>query len=272
MENTNLPIEIGHWLLALLPIIVLLIFLVFLRWKAPEAGPIGMFVAAIIAVVAFRTPWDTLAVAGAKGVWDAIFILYVVWPALLLYRVTEQAGAFDALRRGIQKFSRNQLYLVLAFGWVFASFLQGIAGFGTPIAVVAPLLLAIGVRPIYAVAIPLIGHSWANMFGTLAVGWLATLQVIDLQNETATAFQTGILLWIPNLTAGFMIAWMFGRMAAIRQAWPVILIISLVHGGGQLALTLWNPVLSNFPGSNGRPGDRLPAFQVGSILRTGGRN
>jgi lactate permease len=43
-----------------------------------------------------------------------------------------------------------------------------------------------------------------------------------------------------------VIAWMFGRMAAIRQAWPVILIISLVHGGGQLALTLWNPVLSNF--------------------------
>jgi lactate permease len=246
MENTNLPIDIGHWLLALLPIVVLLIFLIFLRWKAPEAGPIGMFVAAAIALLAFQTPWETLAVAGAKGVWDAIFILYVVWPALLLYRITEQAGAFDALRRGIQQFSRNQLFLVLAFGWVFASFLQGIAGFGTPIAVVAPLLLAIGVKPIYAVAIPLIGHSWANMFGTLAVGWLATLQVIDLQNETATAFQTGILLWIPNLTAGFMIAWMFGRMAAIKQAWPVILIISLVHGGGQLALTLWNPVLSNF--------------------------
>jgi lactate permease len=84
--------------------------------------------------------------------------------------------------RGILRFSQNRLFLVLAFGWVLASFLQGIAGFGTPIAVVAPLLLAIGVKPVYAVVIPLIGHAWANMFGTLAVGWLATLQVVDLEN------------------------------------------------------------------------------------------
>lgn len=93
-----------------------------------------------------------------------------MWPALLLYRVGDRAGAFVALREGIERFSRNELFLVLAFGWVFASFLQGIAGFGVPIAVVTPLLLALGVRPIYAVLIPLIGHAWANMFGTLAVG------------------------------------------------------------------------------------------------------
>jgi lactate permease len=250
IEASSLPIDLLHWLLALSPIIVLLVLLVGLRWKAPEAGPIGMFGAALIAYFAFQAPLDTLAVAGAKGVWDAIFILFVVWPALLLYRVTERAGAFVALRHGIEKFSNNQLFLVLAFGWVFASFLQGIAGFGTPIAVVAPLLLAIGVRPIYAVAIPLIGHAWANMFGTLAVGWLATLQVVDLENETATAFQTAILLWLPNLLGGFTIAWLFGRMKAVMHAVPLVLIISLVHGGGQLLLTLWDPVLSNFIASS----------------------
>jgi lactate permease len=244
--EAQLPITLGLWGLALVPIIVLLVFLVVLRWKAPEAGPVGMFTAVAIALFAYQTPWDTLAVAGAKGVWDAVFILYVVWPALLLYRVTDGAGAFVALRRGIEKFSNNELFLVLAFGWVFASFLQGIAGFGTPIAVVAPLLLALGVRPIYAVAIPLIGHAWANMFGTLAVGWLATLSVIDLENVTETAFQTAIMLWIPNLLAGFTIAWMYGRMKAVMHAWPLILIISAVHGGLQLGLTLWNPVLSNF--------------------------
>jgi lactate permease len=246
MEDTQLPINLTYWLLALAPIVVLLLLLVVFRWKAPEAGPVGMFVAAAIAFFLYETPWDTLAVAGAKGVWDAIFILYVVWPALLLYRVTDRAGAFQALRRGIEQFTSNSLFLVLAFGWVFASFLQGIAGFGTPIAVVAPLLIAIGVRPIYAVAIPLIGHAWANMFGTLAVGWLATISVIDLQSQTETAFQTAIMLWVPNLLAGFTIAWMYGGMKAIRHALPMILAMTMVHGGGQLALTLWNPVLSNF--------------------------
>jgi lactate permease len=246
MQDSELPINLTLWLLALVPIVLLLVLLVGFRWKAPEAGPIGMFAAAIIAFLAYEAPWETMAVAGAKGVWDAIFILYVVWPALLLYRVTDSAGAFQALRKGIQQFTSNDLFLVLGFGWVFASFLQGIAGFGTPIAVVAPLLVAIGVRPLYAVAIPLIGHAWANMFGTLAVGWLATISVVDLQDLTETAFQTAILLWIPNIMAGFTIAWMYGRMAGVRHALPMIMLVTLVHGGVQLGLTLWNPVLSNF--------------------------
>src|SRR5690349_15656142 len=102
MQTTaQVPVDLLHWVLATLPIIALLVFLVPLRWRAPEAGPMAMFTAAIVALIAFRTPWDTLAVAGAKGVWDAIFILYVIWPALLLYQITKQAGAYDALRQGI---------------------------------------------------------------------------------------------------------------------------------------------------------------------------
>ncbi|MEW5746794.1 MAG: L-lactate permease [Nitrospirota bacterium] len=245
MQN-QLPITLLHWIVALLPILVLLFLLVFRRWKGPQAGPVSMFTAWAIALLFFRTPFETLAVASAKGVWDAIFILYVIWPALLLYKVADRAGAFEALRLGIRHFSRNRLFLVLAFGWVFVSFLQGIAGFGVPIAVAAPLLVAIGVRPLYAVAIALIGHAWANMFGTLAVGWLATIKVVELENVTGTAFQAALLLWIPDLLAGFTIAWLFGRMSGVRHAWPLVLIISLIHGGGQLALVLWNPVVSTF--------------------------
>jgi lactate permease len=165
----DLPVEPINWALALLPLVVLLILLAGLHWKAPEAGPIGLFLAAGIALFAFEAPLEVLAVAAGKGVWDAIFILYVIWPALLLYRVVDRAGAFEALHAGIERFSRNELFLVLAFGWVFVSFLQGITGFGVPIAVVAPLLIGLGVRPLYAVVIPLIGHAWANLCGTLAV-------------------------------------------------------------------------------------------------------
>jgi lactate permease len=245
-QETQLPVDLLHWMLALVPLIVLLVLLVGLRWKAPEAGPIGLLAAALVALLAYQAPWETLAVAGAKGVWDGIFILYVIWPALLLYRVAERAGAFVALREGIERFSNNELFLVLAFGWVFASFLQGITGFGAPIAIVAPLLIALGVKPVYAVVIPLIGHAWANLFGTLAVAWLATLQVIDLQDPTTTAVQTAMLLWIPNLLAGVGIAWLFGRGSAVMHALPMILIISAIHGGGQLLLSMWNPVLAAF--------------------------
>jgi lactate permease len=245
-EETQLSIDLLHWGLAAAPLGVLLVLLVGLRWKAPEAAPVGLATAAAVAILAFATPADTLAVAGAKGVWDGVFILYVIWPALLLYRVADRAGAFVALRDGIERFSDNELFLVLAFGWVFASFLQGITGFGAPIAIVAPLLIAIGVRPVYAVVLPLIGHAWANLFGTLAVAWLATLQVVDLQDQTLTAVQTAILLWIPNLMAGLGIAWLFGRGPAVLHALPMVAIISAIHGGGQLLLASWNPVLAAF--------------------------
>lgn len=243
---SNLPVDVWHWLLALSPILLLLVLLAVLGWKAPQAGPVGLFLGALIAVLFFETPLETLAAGVGTGVWDAIFILFVVWPALLLYRVTEAAGAFAALREGIMRFSQNRLFLVLAFGWVFASFLQGIAGFGTPIAVVAPLLVAIGVKPLYAVVIPLIGHAWANMFGTLAVGWLATLQVIDLEDQAQTAIETTLLLWVPNLLGALTIAWLFGRGKAVMHALPFILIVTLIHGGGQLALAFFTPILSTF--------------------------
>jgi lactate permease len=242
----DLPIDLLHWGAALLPIVVLLVLLAGLRWKAPEAGPVGMFLAAGIALFLFQAPLEMLAVAAGKGVWDAVFILYVIWPALLLYKVADQAGAFEALRVGITRFSKSDLFLVLAFGWVFASFLQGIAGFGVPIAVVAPLLIGLGVKPIYAVVIPLIGHVWANMFGTLAVGWLATEQVITMEDPTETAFQTALMLIVPNALAGGVIAWLFGRMKAVIHALPMIAIIVAIHGGVQAALVLFNPVLSAF--------------------------
>lgn len=246
MESNQLPVTLLSWVLALAPVVVLLVLLAVRRWKATQAGPVGMFAAAIIALLVFQTPWETLAVAAAKGVWDAIFILFVVWPALLLYVVTDRAGGYDALRQGVAHFSRNELFIVVALGWVFSSFLQGIAGFGTPIAIVAPLLVAYGVKPIYAVAIPLIAHIWGKMFGTLATGWLATLQVVDLADETATAVQAALLLIIPTVLGGFTVVWMYGRWPAIRHGWPLVLIISAIQGGGQLVLMFVDPVVSAF--------------------------
>jgi lactate permease len=244
--STELPFTLLHWSLAVFPMVLLLVLLIFQRWKAPEAGALGMLFTLVIAALAFQAPFQDLAVASAKGAWDSVYILYVIWPALFLYLIGKNSGAFDALGRDIVHFSRNELFLVLGFGWVFASFFQGIAGFGTPVAVAAPLLVAIGVRPLHAVAITLIGHAWANMFGTIAVSWLATTQVVELVDPSATAIQTALLLWIPNLSAGFMVAWLYGRWPAVKHALPFVLIISAIQGGGQLLLADVNPIICNF--------------------------
>jgi len=246
MQAAQVPVDVLHWVLAILSIVALLVFLVPLRWRAPEAGPMAMFTAGIVALIAFQTPWKTVAVAGGKGVWDAIFILYVIWPALLLYQVTKQAGAYDALRQGIAKFSRNELFIILALSWVFASFLQGIAGFGAPVAVVVPLLLAMGVKPIYAVAMGVIAHAWARFFGTLGVGWLATLQVVELKDIPRAAYEASLLILIPTYLGGLFVVWLYGRWPAVRHAWPLVLILGTILGVGQLLAAMISPELSTF--------------------------
>jgi lactate permease len=245
----EIPISVEFVVLAIVPIVVLLVLLIGFKWKGTEAGPVGMFAGLLIALFAFLMPWQGLSVAIATGIWDAIFILFVIWPALILYKVIDAAGGIVALRKAFTRFSCNELFLILAIGWVFSSFFQGISGFGTPIAVVAPLLVGLGVAPLYAVAIPLIGHAWAKMFGTLGVGWLATLQVVDLSNPLGTAILSAALLWIANLLGGLAIAWMYGRMAAIKNAFLMILVISSAHGGIQLGLMYFSPELSTFVAS-----------------------
>jgi lactate permease len=246
MQSAQVPVDLLHWVLAILSIVALLVFLVPLRWRAPEAAPMAMFTAAIVALLAFRTPWDTLAVAGAKGVWDAIFILYVIWPALLLYQITKQAGAYDALRQGIAKFSRNELFIILALSWVFASFLQGIAGFGAPVAVVVPLLIAVGVKPIYAVAMGVLAHAWARFFGTLGVGWLALLRVANVEDVVRAAYESALLILIPTYLGGLLVVWLYGRGPAVRHAWPLVLILGTILGVGQLLVAFISPELSTF--------------------------
>lgn len=242
----NIPITLSNWLLSITPITALFVMLIFMNVSAPIAGGIALLISLAIGMIFFQAPLDSVFVGLSKGAWDALSILLVVWTALLLYQVIRNSGAFESIRNGVQNISKNYLFLSLAFGWVFASFLQGVAGFGAPIAIVAPLLIGIGLKPVYAVVLPLIGINWANMFGSLGTGWLATINLVDLENETLMLLFTGIMLWVADLTAGLIIAWLFGKMNGVKEGLPAILIISLIHGGGQIAALQFNPILGSF--------------------------
>ena len=241
------PVDLVSWGLAVLPLALLLVTLVAFRWQAHEAASIGLFAAVLVGLTAYRMPLADIAVASGKGIWDAVFVLYVIIPALIFYHVIDRANGFDALREEVKSVTRNELFLVLGFGWVFVSFMQSISGFGTPIVVVAPILLALGVKPVYSVAIPLVGHAWANTFGTLGVAWLALESTVGLEAVTLTAAAAGVLLWMVNLAGGLTVAWMYGRTQAVKHALPMITVISLIAGGGQLlGIYVWQAAFANF--------------------------
>lgn len=240
------------WGLAFLPLAVLLLLMLGASWGAAEAGPVAWGAAILIGFLIFQAPVEVLGFESARGVWSALTVLYVVWCSILLYEVSHEGRAFEPLRRGITHLLPHPLLQVLAFGWAFASFLQGITGFGVPIAVCAPLLVGIGVRPLYAVAIPLIGHAWNNTFGTLAVAWLGLKEVTAMDPLLAaeTALYAASFIWILNLFGGFLVCWLYDRWNGIRQGLPVILVMSLLQGGLTLGLSQWNDVLNGFIASS----------------------
>ena len=240
----DLPFNAGLWLAAALPLAAVLVLLIGLRWRASSAASVGYFLAAGVALTLFGASLELVALQSVKGVWDALLIAYVIVPALLLYEISDEAGAFHTIRRGIEALTPNTLLHILAFGWVFPSFLQGITGFGAPIAVAAPLLLAIGVKPLWAVVIPIIGHAWGKTFGTLGVAWEALARVAHINDPTLAVVATCIMLALANLLAVVAIAWWYGGARGLREAWPAILVIALLHGGGQLAVALVAPNLA----------------------------
>lgn len=248
----DLTVSWTSWLLAFVPLAGLLIFMLWWRWGAAEAGPVAWIVAVIVGWTYFEMPAEAIGYETAKGAWSALTVLYVVWASILVYEVTHEANAFEPLRRGITKVLPHPLMQVLAFGWAFASFLQGVTGFGVPIAVCAPLLVGIGVRPLYAVVIPLIGHAWNNTFGTLAVAWFGLKEVTAMGPALAaeTALYAAAFIWVLNLLGGFLVCWLYGRFDGIRKGLPVILVMSAIQGGLTLALSQWNDTLNGFIASS----------------------
>ena len=205
-----------------------------------------MSLALLIAGLLFGSSPLALLFETGKGVWNAATILLVIWPAIYLYEITCEVKAVEAIRTGIQRITKHELLQILILGWVFPSFLQGITGFGVAVAVGAPLLLSIGVRPLYSIVIVLLGHSWGATFGTLALAWEALVQQSSMNGneQVYAAFLAAAMIWIFNFLAVLYICWLYGRMRAIQSVWPVVVGLSLVMGGGEYGLP---PLIQQFP-------------------------
>lgn len=246
----NIPVTPFLWGTALLPIIILMLLMTVFKWGAMKAAPTGAAVTAAVGIFFYRANLKVILVESAKGLWSAGIILLIVWTAVLLYQVGNEVHAFCVIRDGMKKFLPDELLLVLALGWIFESFLQGITGFGVPVAVGAPLLIGIGVKPVWAVIIPLLGQSWGNTFGTLGAAWDALAMSADLTAQSkeyiCTAIYAALLLWMWNFVIGLSICWFYGKQEAVKRGIPAVFLLSLTQGGGEAWLAGITPTLACF--------------------------
>ncbi|MDO4474031.1 MAG: L-lactate permease [Eubacteriales bacterium] len=245
-----IPVTPLTWGAAILPIIVLLILMIRFQWGATEAAPVGLLITVFTGFVLYKANIRLIASESAKGIWNALIILLIVWTAILMYQVSDEAKAFLVIRNGMRKLLPNELLLVLAMGWIFESFLQGITGFGVPVAVGAPLLIGIGVKPLWAVIIPLFGQAWGNTFGTLGAAWDSLAMSAGLaagsREYLVTALWTAAFIWFWNVIAGLAMCWFYGKAKALKKGFTAVLILSLIQGGGELLLTQVNTTISCF--------------------------
>lgn len=246
----NIPVNLLMWGMAFLPIIVLLLLMMKFQWGATEAAPVGLLITVVTGLTLYKADLRLIVSESAKGIWNALIILIIVWTAILMYQVGEEAKAFLVIRDGMRKLLPNELLLVLAMGWVFESFLQGITGFGVPVAVGAPLLIGIGVQPMWAVIIPLFGQAWGNTFGTLGAAWDSLAMSANLaagsKEYLMTAFWTALFIWFWNLVGGVATCRFYGKGKAVKKGFVAVMIISAIQGGGELLLTQVNTTISCF--------------------------
>lgn len=154
-------------LLAALPLLIIAVLLVGFLWPAGRAMPVAWAAAALVAYFAWQMPPVWIAAASISGVMTAIEILWIVFGALLLLYTLMQSGAVDRINAGFAAISEDRRVQVVVLAFFLATFLEGVAGFGTPAAVVAPLLLALGFPALAAVVAALVGHAIATVFGAV---------------------------------------------------------------------------------------------------------
>jgi len=237
------------FILALIPILLILVLMVGLRWGAARAGAAGYLSALLIALAAFGSGPQLLAYAHAKAALLALDVLLIIWAAFLLYRVADEAGAIRRIGDSLPHLTSDPGMQALVIGWVFASFLQGVGGFGVPVAVIAPLLVGLGFAPLSAVAIPSIGHGWAVTFGSLGSSFQALMAASDLPGHSL-APPAATFLGLAGLLSGWMVAHAAGGWQAVRRLALAVLVLGLVMGLVQYLAAvagLWN--LAAFSGS-----------------------
>ena len=241
LESTTLDLYLD-WLLAFLPILAVLVLMLRFRWGGAKAGAVGWLAALLVAGLRFGAGWQVLAYAQVKGLLLSLFVLYIIWAALLLYRVTDEAGALEAIGAGLPRLTPDRGLQALLLGWVFGAFLQGVSGFGVPIAVVAPLLVGLGFPPMAAVIIPSVGHVWAVTFGSLGSSFYALMAATGRSGEELAPW-SAVMLGLACLACGAGTLWAAGGKRTLRAGLVPLLLIGAVMASSQfLAVThgLWS--------------------------------
>jgi lactate permease len=217
------------FILATIPILLILILMVGLRWGAVQAAVAGYLSALVIASFFFGAGPLVLVYSHLRALLLALDVLLVIWAAFLLFRVADEAGAIQTIAEALPHLSADRDLQAMITGWVFASFLQSVGGFGVPVAVTAPILISLGFSPLASVLIPSIGHGWMVTFGSLALSFQTLVATSGLPGSLL-APPSALFLGLIAPLIGLMVAHAAGGWKAVRKLWLEAVILGVAMG------------------------------------------
>jgi lactate permease len=228
-------------LVAAIPVVVLLAALAFFHVKAHVAALLGLLLALAIAVGVYGMP---LSMAGATAAYGAAFGLlpigWIILHAIFIYDITVKTGKFEVVKDTIAGLAGDRRIQVLLIAFAFGAFIEGAAGFGTPVAISAAMLIGLGFRPLAAAGLALIGNTAPVAYGALGTPIITLAKVTGL-NEGLLSAMAGRQLPLFSLIVPFWLVWAMAGFRGMLGVWPACLVAGVSFAVPQF-------VVSNFFG------------------------
>jgi len=215
---------------AALPLLTVFLLLGVLKWRAQWAALVALVVALLVAVVVYSMPiGQALSAAGEGAAFGLFPIMWIVVNAIWIYTMTVGTGHFDVLRRAFGAVSKDQRIQAIIIAFCFGALLEALAGFGTPVAITAVMLIALGFSRMKAASVALVANTAPVAFGAIAVPITTLAKVTGLPEQdlaSTVGRQTPVLALLVPLALVFMVD---GRRG-VRQTWPAAVLAGVVFG------------------------------------------
>src|SRR5580704_11466244 len=227
---------IASALVAAIPVVVLLGLLGILQVRAYVAALCGLASAILIAIGVFHMPVVLAAWAAAYGAAYGLFpIGWIVLNAIFIYDITVKTGKFEIVKHGIAALASDRRIQALLIAFSFGAFIEGAAGFGTPVAISAALLVGLGFKPLQAAGLALIGNTAPVAYGALGTPLIALASVTGLPLELLSASVARILV-IFCVMVPFWVIWAMCGRKKMMEVWPACLTAGVSFGVTQYLL------------------------------------
>jgi L-lactate transport len=237
-------------LVAALPVFALLLALVLLRAPAWKASVIGLAAAMLVAMFVYGMPARLMVSSVLFGAAFGLFpIGWIVFAAIVLYRVTIETGKFEIIKNSVGSLTNDKRLQALLIAFAFGAFIEGAAGFGTPVAVAAAMMAGLGFSPFYAAGICLLANTAPVAFGSIAIPvvTLAGITGLPLGDLSANVGRVcaPVSLFIPAYLVMVMGGW-----KALRNVIPGAAVCGIAFAGMQFLISNFvGPYLTDILGS-----------------------